>query len=90
MGHSDSASKLIDSCVKRPQQRRDLSEWMAANALVCWHGTPAPWEGETALIGQLDLPLNLDQNAAGSFHSLLHQARAEARQRARSLPVLPA
>jgi GIY-YIG catalytic domain len=67
-----------------------LSEWMAENALVCWSVTPTPWEAEEDLIARLDLPLNLDQNSRNSFHSRLVEARAHARQRARTLPILPA
>ena len=65
-----------------------LSGWMAANAHVCWHVTPEPWLSETALIGQLSLPLNLDQNAAGPFRGQLSALRAQCRARARAMPVL--
>jgi hypothetical protein len=61
---------------------------MAANARVCWHVTPEPWITESALIGQLSLPLNLDQNAAGPFHTQLSERRAYYRARARTLPVV--
>jgi hypothetical protein len=67
-----------------------LSRWMAANARVCWHVTPDPWLSETALIGQLSLPLNLDQNSAGPFRGQLSALRAQCRTRARAMPVLRA
>ena len=65
-----------------------LSQWMAANARVCWHVTPEPWIIESALIDQLTLPLNLDQNSASSFHAQLSERRAYHRARARMLPVV--
>lgn len=37
------------------------------------------------LLGQLDLPLNLDQNRHNAFHGRLKELRAQARQRAREL-----
>ncbi|WP_338133490.1 GIY-YIG nuclease family protein [Streptomyces caniscabiei] len=46
-----------------------------------------PWELESRLISQLDLPLNLDQNRHNAFHSRLKEIRAQARQRARELPI---
>ncbi|WP_244328665.1 GIY-YIG nuclease family protein [Streptomyces marokkonensis] len=39
-----------------------LSQWMADNARVCWIEQSEPWDLESQLISQLDLPLNLDQN----------------------------
>ena len=65
-----------------------LSDWMGKNALVCWLPTAAPWEVETAVIGQLDLPLNLDQNTQHGLHPVLAGVRTDARTRARSLPVV--
>lgn len=64
-----------------------LSQWMAENAQVCWVEDPEPWTTESELIAQLDLPLNLDQNRHNDFHSHLKELRAQARQRARELPV---
>ncbi|WP_345711564.1 GIY-YIG nuclease family protein [Kineococcus glutinatus] len=66
-----------------------LNDWMAEHARVCWVEDPQPWLLETQLIGGVDLPLNLAQNAYGSFHAQLSQARARQRELARSLPVLP-
>lgn len=68
---------------------RELSTWMARNALVGWIVDPEPWTIEDHLIGQLDLPLNLMGNARNRFHPELSRARARAVERARSLPVLP-
>lgn len=64
-----------------------LSTWMAEHARVCWLEHPEPWTLESSLIDQLDLPLNLDQNRHNNFHPRLSELRAQARQRARDLPV---
>ncbi|WP_343299868.1 GIY-YIG nuclease family protein [Streptomyces sp. AM 2-1-1] len=64
-----------------------LSQWMADNARVCWTEQDEPWELESQLISQLDLPLNLDQNRHNAFHSRLKELRTQARQRARELPI---
>ncbi|SMQ16373.1 hypothetical protein SAMN06272771_2735 [Streptomyces sp. Ag82_O1-12] len=64
-----------------------LSQWMADNARVCWIEQSEPWDLESQLIAQLDLPLNLDQNRHNAFHSRLKEMRAQARQRARELPI---
>lgn len=65
----------------------ELSAWMAEYARVCWIESSEPWELETELISQLDLPLNLDQNSSHPFYGELKRLRAEARARARELPV---
>ena len=64
-----------------------LSSWMAENARVCWVEQGEPWELESKLISELDLPLNLDQNRRNAFHGQLRELRAQARTRARELPV---
>lgn len=64
-----------------------LSQWLADNARVCWIEQREPWELESQLISQLDLPLNLDQNRHNAFHSRLKELRAQARHRARELPI---
>ncbi|MGB8938941.1 MAG: hypothetical protein WCD21_01675 [Streptomyces sp.] len=64
-----------------------LSAWMAENARVCWIEHAEPWTVESELISRLDLPLNLDQNRHNSFHGRLKDVRAQARQRARALPI---
>jgi hypothetical protein len=61
----------------------ELSRWMAANARVCWVEHEVPTALESALIAQLDLPLNLVGNARHPFYSRLKGIRAAARQRAR-------
>ena len=48
-----------------------LSAWMAANAFVVWFVTQDPWKLECELIRSVSLPLNLDQNAAHPYHSVL-------------------
>ena len=60
-----------------------LSEWMAAHAFVCWAVTQEPWLTERAVIGRVDLPLNLEHNRGHRFASRLRAVRADARQRAR-------
>jgi hypothetical protein len=60
---------------------------MADNAQVCWTEHSEPWDLESRLITRLDLPLNLDQNRHNAFHNRLKELRAQARHRARELPV---
>ncbi|MFD3626325.1 GIY-YIG nuclease family protein [Streptomyces sp. NPDC058698] len=48
-----------------------LSQWMADNARVCWIEQSEPWDLESRLISQLDLPLNLDQNRHNAFRTPL-------------------
>ncbi|MCX5441155.1 hypothetical protein OHO83_09645 [Streptomyces sp. NBC_00569] len=69
------------------REEATLSQWMAGNAQVCWIERSEPWDLESQLISQLDLPLNLDQNRHNAFHSRLKELRAQARQRARELPI---
>lgn len=64
-----------------------LSQWMADNARVCWMEQDELWELESQLISQLDLPLNLDQNRHNAYYHRLKELRAQARQRARELPI---
>jgi hypothetical protein len=65
-----------------------LTDWMAANALVCWHQTDEPWSVERQLLRDLVLPLNLDQPRYSSFHHDLSVLRRAARETARELPVV--
>ena len=67
----------------------ELSSWMSANALVCWHVVEQPWLVEERLIGELNLPLNLDANKRHGFHPTLTALRRDARARARTLPIWP-
>lgn len=66
---------------------KELTEWMAEHARVCWVPHDEPWTGESALIAQLDLPLNLDQNRRHAFHGYLSGLHASARAQARNLPI---
>ncbi|SDW40305.1 hypothetical protein SAMN05421504_101492 [Amycolatopsis xylanica] len=66
----------------------ELSGWMSEYARVCWFPCAEPWTVESAVIRGVDLPLNLSQNSAHVFHPRLTEARAQARARARALPVL--
>ncbi len=65
-----------------------LSRWMGDNAVVSWIVTERPWELEQEFIATLDLPLNLDQNSDGQFHSRLTAVRAASVAAARDLAVL--
>lgn len=67
----------------------ELSEWLSRHARVCWVVDQAPWKLESALLGRLVLPLNLDQNPASGFRMQLSRIRAVQRQLARDSPVLP-
>ncbi|GAB3111787.1 hypothetical protein GCM10027160_13120 [Streptomyces calidiresistens] len=64
-----------------------LRAWMAENARVCWVECDEPWSVESQLISRLDVPLNLDRNRHNAFHDRLKGLRAEARARARALPI---
>jgi hypothetical protein len=65
-----------------------LSEWMHKNALVTWLSRDAPWQDEGGLIADLKPPLNLQGNRDHAFHKKLSELRANAKARARSLPIL--
>jgi hypothetical protein len=69
------------------QGEADLTAWIAEHARISWMTHPQPWLPETELIATRELPLNLDQNDKGPFHSYLTQLRAEARRQARELPI---
>jgi hypothetical protein len=56
-------------------------------ARVCWIEQNEPWTFESKLISRLDLPLNLAQNRHNAFHNRSEELRAQARQRARELPI---
>lgn len=65
-----------------------LSAWLAAQATVAWVEVPSPWLVERHILETVALPLNIDDNGAHPFCARLKALRAEARQRARSLPIL--
>lgn len=64
-----------------------LSKWMADHARVSVVEHPQPWLVETAMIGHLVLPLNLDQNSH-PYRPTLSALRNAAKQRAGALPVV--
>ena len=66
-----------------------LSQWLEENARVAWHVCDEPWKLEERLISTVNLPLNLDLNAANAFCPVLSGLRREARLKARALPILP-
>lgn len=65
-----------------------LSAWMLDHARVCWAASVEPWAVEPAVIGSLDLPLNLQHNLGHPFRDELVRRRAAQTARARQLPVL--
>jgi len=65
-----------------------LSDWLEQNAAVAWTVHPRPWEVEPDLIRRLSLPLNLQHNAH-PFVAPLRRMRADARERAKVMPMAP-
>lgn len=65
-----------------------LSDWMDQNAFIAWCEHPTPWVPEEALIKEVLLPLNLDQNHHNSFYTSLKEIRYQAKEIARSLPII--
>jgi hypothetical protein len=61
-----------------------LSEWIGRNAFVSWTLHPEPWLLEDRLIAQLNLPLNVKDNARHPFCPTLKDIRARAKAAARS------
>lgn len=72
------------------QGENALSDWMQDNAFVTWVVDQEPWRLEERLIAELSLPLNLDQNAAHPFRTMLSGIRRAARENARLLPIATA
>ena len=64
-----------------------LSGWMAEHARVTVVAHDEPWVLESRLIGELVLPLNLDQSAH-PFRPVLSAMRSAAKARAAELPVV--
>ena len=62
---------------------------MDANAFVSWVVMPEPWITEAELIASESLPLNIDQNAGSPSLESVRNARREAKEIARCLPVQP-
>ena len=65
-----------------------LSDWMAANAYVCWIEVDEPWKLEDQLIRTLPLPLNLRGNPNHAFHPTLSDIRRKAKIIAKQLPIV--
>jgi hypothetical protein len=63
-----------------------LSEWMDANAHVCWMACEEPWVVEQ-IIRSVNLPLNLRDNDQHPYCVTLRACRAGAKARARELPI---
>jgi len=66
-----------------PEGEKKLSDWMAANALVCWVEHPRPWDLESEVIAALRSPLNVEANAAHPFCATLAALRREIKKKAR-------
>jgi len=64
-----------------------LSNWLELNVRVAWAEEDEPCKLESTLIQIVSLPLNLDQNESHPFFPKLSDLRAEARARARALPI---
>jgi len=60
-----------------------LSEWMAANAFVCWVEHKEPWKITYEAVSALRPPLNEDQNNAHPFCAALSALRSEMRKKAK-------
>jgi hypothetical protein len=65
-----------------------LSKWMGENAHVGWLEHDEPWTVEDDAIGEKSLPLNLRGNESHPFYPILTDIRREAREKARSLPIV--
>lgn len=59
-----------------------LSQWMDRNAMVAWYVHPKPWDVETLVIEEMDLPFNLQHNKDHAFHDTLSMIRRKARESA--------
>src|SRR5436190_1960837 len=69
------------------EREAKLNEWMQENAFVTWLEADEPWIIERQMIEAVELPLNL-RDAISAFRPTLAAVRAEAKQRARELPVV--
>ena len=58
-------------------------QWIERHSRLEWVVTDSPWLLEARLIGEIPLPLELDQNRHGILHVRLSSARAEQRTLAR-------
>jgi hypothetical protein len=65
-----------------------LSDWIARNMRVSFIEDSEPWIAEAAIIGALDLPLNIERNAHNPQRTFVRDARARCKAHARGLPVL--
>ena len=60
-----------------------LSQWMEANAFVCWVEHATPWAIEGEAVSALRPPLNLSENEGHAFCAVLSALRNEMRAKAR-------
>jgi hypothetical protein len=70
-----------------PPGEARISQWMAEHARVAVFTHPRPWEVEPHLVAALNLPLNIEHNAASPYYGDLRKLRAEHRAGARALPI---
>jgi hypothetical protein len=66
----------------------NLTRWLAEHAAVAWVETQNPRALERHILETVNLPLNLEANARSPFRPTLQAMRADARRRARELPIL--
>jgi hypothetical protein len=71
-----------------PDGERVLSEWMARTMRVSVIEDDEPWVAEEAIIGALDLPLNIEHNAHNPQREVVREARRRCKAHARRLPIL--
>jgi hypothetical protein len=62
-----------------------LSEWIARNMRVSFREDDEPWVAEAAIIGALDLPLNIEQNAHDPQRDFVRELHRRCKDHARRL-----
>ena len=60
-----------------------LSEWMGEKLRLTWAEHPEPWTVETAVIAELEPPLNQADNTTHPLYGDVHEARKRWREQAR-------
>jgi len=61
---------------------RALTEWIAANVVVCWATYSSPWEVEEELLRHRCLPLNIKHNPTNPIRQDLKELRRKAKSAA--------
>jgi hypothetical protein len=65
------------------EQNAQLSRWQHQHLRLTWHAATEPWLLESAVIGKLSPPLNLDGNDHHPFYRTVSDARRRLQQAAR-------